>query len=103
MVESAINAEVRTGIGDVQRNIHADGFAETLLGKHSTPEGHLFEIAVGGRRDQGHEIVDLQMLLGKSPGNVGFCFAYIRRVISSQEYFSNSSENIIFFNTLFFM
>ena len=74
MVESAINAEVRTGIGDVQRNIHADGFAETLLGKHSTPEGHLFEIAVGGRRDQGHEIVDLQMLLGKSPGNVGFCF-----------------------------
>lgn len=74
VVETAVYAEVGAGVGDVHRYIHTVGFPETLLRVHAALHGHLFEVAVGCRRYESHEVIDLQVFLAEGTYHVGFGF-----------------------------
>ena len=59
-MESAVYAGIGAGVRDIDRDEHVDGVAKALAGDALAPLGHQFEIGVGGRRDEGHEVVDVQ-------------------------------------------
>ena len=62
-METAIDARVGTGVGDIEGDKHRHSAAETLLCIFTRQAGHLFQVWLGSRREQGHKVIDVTMTL----------------------------------------
>ena len=65
MVKAAVDAEVSACIAQVERDVHADDFTETLLSVLHRQLSHLLEIRLCGRRDERHKVVDVERRFGE--------------------------------------
>ena len=73
VVETAVYAEVSASVAQVERDVHADGFSESFLRVFLRQARHFLEMRHGSRRDERHEVVDVEALLRERPHHVGVC------------------------------
>ena len=74
VVEPAIDAKVVARVGDIKRYIHLYRFTETLLSIAPAQGGHGLQIGSCGWRNEGHEVVDGQVLLAQGNLHVAALF-----------------------------
>ena len=74
VVETAVNAMVAAGIGQIHRDIELHNLAEPLLGQRAAHVGHHLQIRLGCRRNKCLEILQREHLLGKGPAHIMVSF-----------------------------
>ena len=74
MVESAIDAKVRTRIGNIKRHKHRYSLAETLQSVLLAKPRHDFKVRLCSRRDKRLEVFHIKILLVQSRFHVGCRF-----------------------------
>ena len=70
-VETAIDAGVGAGVGDIERDEDLHRVAKPLTGVTIAELRHRLQIGFSGRRDQGHEVLYIEVALRQ-------CAAYVR-------------------------
>ena len=69
-VESAIYAMIYARVSYIERNEHRHGLSESLLRVFAAERSHGFEIRLGGRGDQCHDILHVAVLFSQSASYV---------------------------------
>ena len=70
-MESAVHARVGAGIGEVEGHEHGYGPPEAFLGIFLAEPCHLLQVRLGGRRDEGHEVLHVAAVLAEGTTHVG--------------------------------